>query len=62
MDGFYTIKDVCRLLNVARETLRRWEDQEPSFPKRTRLSRHARGRAGYLRREIDEWIVRRPRA
>ena len=25
MDGFYTVNEVCRLLHVARETLRRWE-------------------------------------
>ena len=41
MEGFYTIKDVCKLLHVARETLRRWE-RDGWFPKRVRFSRHAR--------------------
>lgn len=55
MDGLYSIKQVCRLLNVARETLRRWEKQG-AFPRRRRLTRHARGRTGYLKREVQEWI------
>jgi hypothetical protein len=25
MEGFYSVKEVCRLLHVARETIRRWE-------------------------------------
>jgi hypothetical protein len=26
MDGDYTVADVCRKFNVARETIRRWEE------------------------------------
>jgi predicted DNA-binding transcriptional regulator AlpA len=55
MEGFYTVRDVCRLLHVARETLQRWE-RDGWFPKRVRFSRHARGRVGYLKCEIHEWI------
>lgn len=61
MEGFYTIKDVCRLLHVARETLYRWE-RAGWFPKRVRFSRHIRGRVGYLKQEIHEWIDSRPRS
>ena len=58
MEGFYTVKEVCRLLHVARETLRRWE-RDGWFPKRVRFSRHARGRVGFLKSEIDGWIAAR---
>jgi hypothetical protein len=36
MDGFYTVKEVCLKLHIARETLRRWEHDD-WFPKRTRF-------------------------
>lgn len=42
-DGFYTVKEVCNLLHVARETLRRWE-RDRWFPLRYRFSRAKRGR------------------
>jgi len=59
MDGFLTIKEVCRLLGVSRETLRRWE-KRGWFPKRKRLSPHARGRRGYPKSEVLYWIEHRP--
>jgi predicted DNA-binding transcriptional regulator AlpA len=60
MDGFYTVNDVCRLLHIARETLRRWE-RDGWFPKRYRFSRAARGRVGFLKSEVLAWIeARRP--
>ncbi len=55
-----SIKEVCRLLKVARETLRRWEITG-QFPKRIRLSAYPRGRTAYLKSEIDEWLGSRPR-
>jgi predicted DNA-binding transcriptional regulator AlpA len=55
-----SIKEVCRLLKVARETLRRWE-HDGQFPKRIRLSGYPRGRAAYLKSEVDHWIGSRPR-
>jgi excisionase family DNA binding protein len=58
MDGFYTVNEVCRKLQVARETLRRWERDE-WFPKRIRFSRHARGRVAFLKSEVDGWIAAR---
>ena len=58
MDGFYTVKEVCHRLHIARETLRRWE-RDNWFPKRIRFSRHARGRVGFLRSEVDAWIEAR---
>ena len=58
MDGFYTVKEVCKKLHVARETLRRWE-RDNWFPKRIRFSRHARGRVGFLKSEVDSWIEAR---
>jgi predicted DNA-binding transcriptional regulator AlpA len=59
MDGIYSVKEVCRLVGVVRETLRRWE-LAGEFPRRRRLSHHARGRCGYLKSEIHEWINGRP--
>ena len=61
MDGFYTVKEVCRLLHVSRETLRRWE-KDGWFPKRVRFSRYARGRVGFLRSDIERWIEARKAA
>jgi predicted DNA-binding transcriptional regulator AlpA len=61
MEGFCTVRDVCKLLHVARETLRRWE-RDGWFPKRVRFSRHARGRVGYLKHEVHEWIDSRRRS
>jgi predicted DNA-binding transcriptional regulator AlpA len=58
MDGFYTVNEVCGKLQVARETLRRWERDE-WFPKRIRFSRHARGRVAFLKSEVDGWIAAR---
>src|ERR1051325_11968858 len=43
MEGFYTVKEVCKLLRVARETLRRWE-LEGGFPRRGCLFWHPPGR------------------
>jgi excisionase family DNA binding protein len=61
MDGFLTVKDVCRKLHIARETLRRWE-RDGWFPKRIRFSRHARGRVGFSVNEVDAWIEARKAA
>ena len=58
MDGFYTVKEVCQKLHIARETLRRWE-RDNWFPKRIRFSRHARGRVGFLMSEVDSRIEAR---
>jgi predicted DNA-binding transcriptional regulator AlpA len=58
MDGFYSVKQVQRLLGVARETLRRWEKRN-WFPRRRRLSGHPRGRCGYLKSEVNAWIESR---
>ncbi len=58
MDGFYTVKEVCRKLHVARETLRRWE-REGWFPRRVRFSRHTRGRVGFAMSQVDAWIEAR---
>jgi excisionase family DNA binding protein len=58
MDGFYTVKEVCRKLHVTRETLRRWE-RDGWFPKRVRFSRHARGRVGFPMSAVDAWIEAR---
>jgi excisionase family DNA binding protein len=58
MDGFYTVKEVCKKLHISRETLRRWE-RDNWFPQRIRFSRHARGRVGFLESEVDSWIEAR---
>ena len=58
MDGFYTVKEVCKKLHVSRETLRRWEN-DGWFPKRVRFSRYARGRVGFLKSEVASWIEAR---
>lgn len=59
MDGFYSIKEVCRIIGVARETLRRWE-KRGWFPRRRRYSEHRRGRCGYLKIDVHAWIDSRP--
>jgi excisionase family DNA binding protein len=61
MEGFYTVKEVCRLLHVSRETLRRWERQG-WFPLRVRFTRHERGRVGYLIRDVNNWVEARQAA
>ncbi len=58
MDGFYTVAEVCKLLHVSRETLRRWE-RDDWFPRRVRYTQHARGRCGYLKSAVDGWIAAR---
>ena len=61
MEGFYSVKEVCRLLHVARETIRRWE-KDDMFPKRVRFSRYARGKVGFLKADIHGWIEARKTA
>jgi len=61
MDEFYTVKEVCRKLKVARETVRRWEG-DGWFPKRVRLSPHPRGRVGFRKALVDAWIEARTAA
>jgi predicted DNA-binding transcriptional regulator AlpA len=58
MTVFLSIKDVCRQLNVSRETLRRWE-KTGWFPKRVSFTQHHRGRKGYLKSEISGWVEER---
>jgi predicted DNA-binding transcriptional regulator AlpA len=54
MDGYYTVKDVCRKLNVSRETIYRYEKRQ-WFPKRVHFTCHARGRCGFPVAEVDAW-------
>ena len=61
MEGFYMVKDVCRLLHISRETLRRWEKQG-WFPRRVRFPRQERGRVGYLIRDVNNWVEARKAA
>jgi len=61
MDEFYCVKEVCRKLGVARETIRRWEKQG-MFPKRIRFSRAYRGRVGFLKSDVHGWIEGRKAA
>ena len=58
MDGYYTVEQVCTKFNVARETIRRWE-HDAWFPQRVRFSRHARGRCGFPKAEVDAWDLAR---
>lgn len=60
MRGYYTVAQVCRMFNVSRTTIDRWEDQ--SFPKRVRLSTHPRGRCGFPIDEVDDWDKNRRQA
>jgi predicted DNA-binding transcriptional regulator AlpA len=53
-DGYYTVADVCEKFNVARETIRRWEEQK-RFPKRVHFTCAARGRCGFPIAEVDAW-------
>ena len=54
MDGYYSVKDVCRRFNVSRETIRRWEEQR-WFPMRVHFTCAARGRCGFPIAEVDAW-------
>jgi excisionase family DNA binding protein len=58
MDGFFTVKEVCRKLHVSRETLRRWE-RDGWFPKRIRFTRFARGRVGFSIDSVEGWVAAR---
>jgi len=58
MDGYYTVKDVCRKFNVSRETIRRWEEKF-WFPKRVHFTCAARGRCGFSIAEVDAWDLAR---
>jgi predicted DNA-binding transcriptional regulator AlpA len=57
MDGIYMVKEVCWLLHVSRETIRRWECKG-WFPKRIRFTRHARGRVGFLMLDVHGGLRR----
>lgn len=54
MRGYYTVAHVCRMFNVSRTTIERWEIGQ-SFPKRVRFSGHPRGRCGFPIDEVDDW-------
>ena len=56
--GFYRVKEVQRLLNVSRETLRRWEVYG-DFPKRRQLGNRPRSRVGFRKSEVHAWIESR---
>ena len=58
MDGYYSVKEVCRKFNVSRETIRRWEEQF-WFPKRVHFTCAARGRCGFPTAEVDAWDLAR---
>jgi predicted DNA-binding transcriptional regulator AlpA len=58
MDGYYTVKDVCRKFNVSRETIRRWEEKR-WFPRRVHFTCDARGRCGFSIAEVDAWDLAR---
>ena len=58
MDGFLTVKDVCRLLHVTRETIRRWE-KAGMFPTRVSFTQHRRGRVGFYGPDVKGWIEAR---
>lgn len=60
MDGFLTVKEVCRLLHISRETLRRWE-KDGMFPRRVSFTQHARGRVGFYKPDVQGWIDARTR-
>ena len=61
MEGFYTVKEVCRLLHISRETLRRWE-RDKWFPKRVSFTQHKRGRVGHPKSSVHGWIEARKAA
>jgi predicted DNA-binding transcriptional regulator AlpA len=58
MNGYLTVCEVQKRFKIARETVRRWE-RDQGFPKRVRLSTHARGRCGFPIDEVDAWDLAR---
>ena len=61
MKGYYTVREVCERLKVARETIRRYE-KAGTFPRRIALSDFARGRKVFSVDEVESWEVGRREA
>lgn len=59
MDGYLTVKEVCRRFKVTRSTIDRWERNKQGFPGRVRLSEHPKGRCGFPEAEVDAWDLER---
>lgn len=59
MQLFYSVQQVTKMLNVSRETLRRWE-RDLLFPKRIKLGTGGKSaRAAFHRDDIQAWIETR---
>lgn len=58
-DGFISMKEVLRLTGLARATIDRLR-RRGLFPRSFALTGATRGKVGFLRSEVMEWIGSRP--
>jgi predicted DNA-binding transcriptional regulator AlpA len=53
-----TLTEACLILGVKRSTMYVLEATDPTFPRKIRLSAR---RVGFMRSELEAWLVARPR-
>ena len=56
--GFFSMKQVQTMVPLSRVHIKRLEDSG-QFPRRVRLTDDPRGRFGYPKKEILDWIANR---
>lgn len=54
-----SVPDACRELSLSEPTMRRRAADDPSFPRKIKLSAR---RVGYLRADIESWLKRQREA
>lgn len=55
-DPLLTISDVCRLLQIRRNTLSRWR-KNPTFPQGYKMGAGRSGRVMFAAADIDAWLA-----
>lgn len=54
-----TVDQACKELSLSEPTMRRYAKADPMFPRKVRLSAR---RVGYLRRDIEAYLIRQREA
>lgn len=54
-----TVEQACKELSLSEPTMRRYAKADPNFPQKVRLSVR---RVGYLRRDIEAYLIRQREA
>jgi predicted DNA-binding transcriptional regulator AlpA len=58
--GFYTVDDICRILNIARATFYRlYDDPEANFPRSNKLTTKDKAHPRWWIPAVHEWIRNR---